>query len=134
MNIPIYRAKKIDTDEFIEGYLNYTSFDNKYILWNGTDEKLIEINPLTLSIHFPDMIDSYGNKVFASLQKDGSYGSIIEFSSHWNDFYKIDDKDYEGTEEIVTSTVRYKDQSIIFDWAFGYEGREVELKQTRLVE
>jgi hypothetical protein len=31
----------------------------------------------TLSIHFPDMIDSQGNKIFASLSEDGKGGDII---------------------------------------------------------
>ena len=32
----------------------------------------------TLSIHFPDMIDSKGNKIFASLQEDGKGGDIMQ--------------------------------------------------------
>lgn len=31
----------------------------------------------TLSIHFPDMLDSKGNKIFASLSEDGKGGDII---------------------------------------------------------
>ena len=30
----------------------------------------------TLSINFPDMMDSQGNKIFASLQEDGRGGSV----------------------------------------------------------
>ena len=73
--IPIFRAKKIDSDEHIEGqylvYKGYPTIFNEYGL-NG-----IEIDKSTLSIHFPDMLDSQGNEIFASLQKDGKGGDII---------------------------------------------------------
>ena len=119
MNIPIYRAKKLDSDEYIIGDL----FDSKYIiakselnrdisealkhirediltkdcisaecknehhllnkmlnklLVNERLEHIYEIDKTTLSIHFPDMIDSQGNKIFASLQEDGKGGDIVD--------------------------------------------------------
>ena len=119
MNIPIYRAKKLDSDEYIIGDL----FDGKYIiakselnrdisealkhiredilikdcisaecknehhllnkmlnklLVNERLEHIYEIDPTTLSIHFPDMIDSQGNKIFASLQEYGKGGDILQ--------------------------------------------------------
>ena len=93
MNIPIYRAKKIDSDEYIEGFYDYS----KDVFYNGKIEEshyikvqkengvaIIsyseKIDQTTLSIHFPDMLDSKGNKVFASLSKDGKGGDIIGFS------------------------------------------------------
>ena len=117
-NLPIFRAKKIDSEEYIIGDL----FDGKYIiakselnrdisealkhirediltkdcistecknehhllnkmlnklLVNERLEHIYEIDPTTLSIHFPDMLDSQDNKIFASLQKDGKGGDII---------------------------------------------------------
>ena len=36
------------------------------------------IDPTTLSIHFPNIIDSQGNKIFASLQEDGKGGDICQ--------------------------------------------------------
>lgn len=36
------------------------------------------IDTTTLAIHFPDMLDSQGNKIFASLSEDGKGASIIE--------------------------------------------------------
>ena len=38
--------------------------------------EIIDIS--TLSIHFPDMLDSKGNKIFASLQEDGKGGDIMQ--------------------------------------------------------
>ena len=86
--IPIYRAKKIDSDEYING--TYVSSFYKYYIANSNcihendynqivfDEGYFEeIDPSTLSIHFPDMLDSEGNEVFASLSEDGKGGDIL---------------------------------------------------------
>lgn len=83
-NIPIYRAKKIDNDEYVEGYLvsNLVSNGNGippevyYNIQNGLFYKY-RIDPTTLSIHFDGMLDSQGNKIFASLQKDGKGGDVF---------------------------------------------------------
>ena len=117
--IPIFRAKKIDSDEYFEGDL----FSKKYIIVesdfnkeiedsinhikndiltkscigdkckdehtlllkmleklvvNEKFEHIYEIDPTTLSIHFPDMLDSQGNKIFASLSEDGKGGDILQ--------------------------------------------------------
>lgn len=141
-NLPIFRAKKIDSDEYIIGDL----FDGKYIiakselnrdisealkhirediltkdcisaecknehhllnkmlnklLVNERLEHIYEIDPTTLSIHFPDMLDSQGNKIFASLQEDGKGGDIIETelkrvctAKYKEYFFYADNKDY----------------------------------------
>ena len=84
MNIPIYRAKKIDSDEYVIGSLYF----GKYIFQEhsglgaciGIDRNDLagyDIDSSTLSINFLDMIDSEGNKIFASLSEDGRGGDII---------------------------------------------------------
>ena len=77
--IPIYRARRIDSDEYVEGYyvesINYKSniqVNNSYFQ---------EIDPTTLAIHFPDMLDSQGNKIFASLSEDGKGGDIAKYNN-----------------------------------------------------
>ena len=119
IEIPNYRAKKIGSDEYVEGDLfyekyiiaksklntliadaiNHIEYDilknecinenckiehiqlkdmlNKLIL-NERFEHIYEIDPTTLVIHFPDMLDSQGNKIFASLGKDGKGGDILD--------------------------------------------------------
>jgi len=87
LNIPIYRAKKIDSDEYIEGYYQKYVYRPQFekrteISYHVVEETSIihrsnEIDPLTLSIHFPDMLDSEGNKIFASLSEDGRGGDTI---------------------------------------------------------
>ena len=112
INLPIFRAKKLDSDEYVIGDL----FDGNYIiakselnrdisealkhirediltkdcvsaecknehhllskmlnklLVNERLEHIYEIDTTTLSIHFPNMIDIKGNKIFASLSENG---------------------------------------------------------------
>jgi len=89
MNIPIYRAKKIDGDEWIE---SETIFTNKEITravirWTYGEISgyigdvlfpIIHIvDPKTLSIHFPNMVDKNNKKIFASLSKDGVGGDRL---------------------------------------------------------
>ena len=86
MNVPIYRAKKIDSDEYIQGYLLSKNIivTTEYYYPQGmpseTEKKINNIDLTTLAIHFPDMIDSQGNKIFASLSEDGKGGDVINFT------------------------------------------------------
>lgn len=85
--IPVFRAKKIDSDEYIIGYLEEHNTNDFYISLMPNEIDSYKIDTSTLSIHFPDMIDSQRNKIFASLQKDGKGGDIVENYS-FNDDYK----------------------------------------------
>ena len=79
--IPIYRAKKIDSDGYIEGYL-FKIWEVHYILWGTTNGNPIKtaVHSSTLAIHFPDMLDKNGVKIFASLSEDGKGGDILTHS------------------------------------------------------
>lgn len=87
--IPIYRAKKIDNDEYVI-FNSFYEYENKYYAINKIINQTIDgwftnvmipltykIDLTTISIHFPDMIDSQGNKIFASLSEDGKGGDIL---------------------------------------------------------
>lgn len=79
--IPTYRAKKKYSDEWVEGYYSYQSCDDKHFIQWNTDTDVVEfeeIEPNTLAIHFPDMIDNKGTKIFASLSENGVGGDIVE--------------------------------------------------------
>lgn len=96
-NLPIYRAKKIDSDEYVEGfYVDTVDFltktlknTNGYITKNGSFH-IVDIS--TLSIHFPDMLAKDSNRhlpngekdlrIFASLQKNGKGGDIVKYSDY----------------------------------------------------
>lgn len=77
--IPIYRAKKIDSDEFAVGFLKNCTDTGLDIFWIQ-DKDFIDyrIDVDTLSINFPDILDSKGNEIFASLQEDGKGGDIMQ--------------------------------------------------------
>lgn len=82
MDIPIYRAKKLDKNEYEIGFLLNNMIVTAYeqtierdgIYWKSI--AATKIDPTTLAIHFPDMLDSEGNKIFASLGEDGKGGDI----------------------------------------------------------
>ena len=99
--IPIFRAKKLDSDKYIIGQYIETEFSNEEYCDIEEQETIIkhciikdfrtvhddyeycnfditEIDPTTLSIHFNNMLDSQGNKIFASLQEDGKDGDIMQ--------------------------------------------------------
>lgn len=96
--IPIYRGKRIDSDEYVEGYMREDSerkpFKYYMQLHKGYFNANVEIDPSTLAIHFPDMIDSEGTKIFASLSKDGKGGDNVTYD-WWDDGFQ-------------KSTLRYK--------------------------
>lgn len=90
INIPIYRAKKIDSDEYVIGFYSSAYDIRHYVITNlGVDTKtstvyqmstdIHKIDATTLSINFPDMLDSKGNKIFASLNEDGKGGDIVKY-------------------------------------------------------
>ena len=77
-NIPIFRAKKIDSDEYVMGwYSSPIIIEGKTYLSITNKDGEYRIDTTTLSIHFSDMLDSQGNEIFASLQEDGKGGDII---------------------------------------------------------
>ena len=81
--IPIFRAKKLDSDEYVKGwYSSPILISGKlYVSITNTDGEF-SIDTTTLSIHFPDMLDSQGNKIFASLQEDGKGGDICSVNDY----------------------------------------------------
>lgn len=104
--IPIYRAKKIDSDEYVEGYL-FGIWDKYYICWGTTNNvpNKVQIDPSTLAIHMDDMIDSEGTRIFASLSKDGKGGDNL-LNSHMDDY-----KGESGVVCVINSQIRIKVRS-----------------------
>jgi len=80
--IPVYRAEKVGSDGYATGFLmnENTILDySKYHIDNKNNEiSSFTIDPSTLAIHFPDMIDSEGAKIFASLSEDGKGGDRFD--------------------------------------------------------
>ena len=105
MNIPIYRAKKIDSDKYIQGYL-LGMWGEYFISWGETNHvpNKVQIDPTTLAINFNDMLDCQGNKIFASLSEDGKGGDIMKDDEYYG-IAKYKDSsfvvEYENVEECL---------------------------------
>ena len=91
--IPIFRAFSEVFDKYIVGvpYFN----DGRYYMLvddcnknNNIGSGSYPIDETTLAIHFPDMLDSQGNKIFASLQEDGKGGDLID-NFNFQEKYRI---------------------------------------------
>ena len=94
MSIPIYRAKKKDTDEWIEGFYIHVRNTEYHYMQDGTHINTEEwtstptafkkdrIDETTLAIHFPkkNMFDKNGKMIFISLG-DGIGGDISSESN-----------------------------------------------------
>ena len=85
--IPISRAFSETFDKYILG-VPYFSDGRYYMLVddcnknNNIGSGSYPIDETTLAIHFPDMLDSQGNKIFASLQEDGKGGDICSVNDY----------------------------------------------------
>lgn len=83
VQIPTYRAKKIDSDEYVKGWLMPLMVGDGYFIRCLDYKKMnileceSEIDLSTLAIHFPSMFDSNSKKIFASLSEDGKGGDIV---------------------------------------------------------
>lgn len=121
--IPIYRAKKIDSDEYVIGFYSSAYDIHHYIITHlGVDTKanavyqmstdIHKIDPTTLAIHFPDMLDSQGNKIFASLSEDGKGGDIMKDDEYYGiakykdsrfvvEYENVEECLYEGNFEVI---------------------------------
>ncbi len=80
----IYRAKKIDSNEWIEGHLVHDDSIGKYAILTNFSLSVVYgigvpfiIDPKTIAIHFPSMLDKNGKKIFASLGEDGIGGDRV---------------------------------------------------------
>ena len=81
--IPIFRAKKIDSDEYVIGwYSSPIIIEGKTYLSITNKDGEYRIDTTTLSIHFPNMLDSQGNEIFASLQEYGKGGDLVVSKSY----------------------------------------------------
>lgn len=97
--IPLYRAKKKDGEEYIEGYLrnkDQISYRESYPM--GLRTIIAHVDPSTLAINMDGMIDKNEKKIFASLDQRSMIGG---------DKFVLDGKEYiyrfglNGLETIV---------------------------------
>lgn len=141
MNIPIYRAKMIDSNKYVDGYYfhqewtgNYPNEDAEereeeikhficgfttHDIWDDEEGYfkfmgLNEIDSTTLAIHFPDMLDSQGNKIFASLQEDGKGGDIVKYKGreysfgYKKEYFKVGLLNFRGWQLTTSDLLKVK--------------------------
>jgi len=100
MQPPIYRARKIDSNEYIEGYYEFISgqhilHDDKHIRHYSVSE----IDESTLSIHLDETTDINGKKIFASLSENGKGGDIVsDGDMRWYLMFSKRDGCFKGRE------------------------------------
>ena len=83
INLPIFRAKKLHSDEYVMGwYSSPIIIEGKTYLSITNKDGEYRIDTTTLSIHFSDMLDSQGNEIFASLQKNGRGGDVCSVNDY----------------------------------------------------
>lgn len=91
LNIPMYRAKKINSDKYVQGFLMPPNpdFEDGIMSWEQTPMcpysgytdvcmKTNKIDPTTLSINFPSWKDRHNKPIFASLREDGKGGDMVK--------------------------------------------------------
>lgn len=115
--IPIFRAKHYRDDVYFIGSL-IGKDDEYYIVQEEDMEYYRPIDPTTLAIHFPDMLDSQGNKIFASLDENGKGGDVVrmesecenyvaEFTQDGLSFYEyLDNKKYKNSSHFKIFSIR----------------------------
>ena len=76
LNIPIYRAKKIDSDEYVEGdFFKGKPSTGKFFIdyWFEDEHKRgkhsFEVDISTLAIHFPDSSSTQSEKVWYNMEE-----------------------------------------------------------------
>ena len=73
----LFRAKEKNSNNYVIGYEYYNHVENEYYITHYVSGSNYKVDRTTRSINFPDMRDTKGNKIFASLQEDGKGGDIL---------------------------------------------------------
>ena len=75
----LFRAKEKNSNNYVIGYEYYNHVEDEYYITHYVSGSNYKVDRTTRSINIEDMLDSQGNKIFASLQEDGKGGDIILF-------------------------------------------------------
>ena len=73
----LFRAKEKNSNNYVIGYEYYNHIEDEYYITHYVSGSNYKIDRTTRSINIEDMLDSQGNKIFASLQEDGKGGDIL---------------------------------------------------------
>ena len=118
LNMPLFRAEVKDSKFHREDIEFFTELidGKRYVVGllctkgrqievtKGDTTTFINIDNSTLAINFPDITDSQGNKIFASLSEDGKGGDIMKDDEYYGIAKYKDSRfvvDYENVEECL---------------------------------
>ena len=74
----LFRAKEKNSNNYVIGYEYYNHVEDEYYITHYVSGSNYKVDRTTRSINIEDMLDSQGNKIFASLQEDGRGGDIMQ--------------------------------------------------------
>ena len=74
----LFRAKEKNSNNYVIGYEYYNHIEDEYYITHYVSGSNYKVDRTTRSINIEDMLDSQGNKIFASLQEDGKGGDIMQ--------------------------------------------------------
>ena len=100
----LFRAKEKNSNNYVIGYEYYNHVEDEYYITHYVSGSNYKIDRTTRSINIEDMIDSQGNKIFASLSEDGKGGDIMKDDEYYG-IAKYKDSsfvvEYENVEECL---------------------------------
>ena len=73
----LFRAKEKNSNNYVIGYEYYNHVEDEYYITHYVSGSNYKVDRTTRSINIEDMLDSQGNKIFASLQEDGKGADIL---------------------------------------------------------
>ena len=75
----LFRAKEKNSNNYVIGYEYYNHVEDEYYITHYVSGSNYKVDRTTRSINIEDMLDSQGNKIFASLSEDGKGGDIVKY-------------------------------------------------------
>ena len=112
----LFRAKEKNSNNYVIGYEYYNHIEDEYYITHYVSGSNYKIDRTTRSINIEDMLDSQGNKIFASLQEDGKGGDILLEESRLMCNLKIDESVFREFTAIHTiNGNRFTNEKILSD-------------------
>ena len=83
----LFRAKEKNSNNYVIGYEYYNHVEDEYYITHYVSGSNYKVDRTTRSINIEDMIDSQGNKIFASLSEDGKGGDCTFMENGYNETF-----------------------------------------------
>ena len=108
----LFRAKEKNSNNYVIGYEYYNHIEDEYYITHYVSGSNYKVDRTTRSINIEDMIDSQGNKIFASLSEDGKGGDIMKDDEYYGiakykdsrfvvEYENVEECLYEGNFEVI---------------------------------